>query len=416
MRTTTAQPTAFDRPQQIALIVGVVGLLISVVGAFIDREQFFQSYLLGYLYWLGFALGGLALILIQHLAGGIWGALVRRPLEAAMMTLPLLALLFIPIILGMGDLYIWTRPEEAIIAAYSEPEKGRLIAEFVEYKRAYLNTPFFIIRAVIYFAIWFGLAYILNRWSEEQDRTADPRLVGRFKGLGGVGILVFVLVMTFAAIDWGMSIEPEFFSAIYGLIFIVGQGLTAFTFSVLLISFLMHRPPYLGVVTPNRLHDLGKFIFAFTILWTYVNLSQFIIIWSGNLPEEAPWYIHRGEGGWNVLSVLLVVFHFVVPFFILLSRQVKRNIRQLSVIAIAILFMQFVNMFWLLMPSFHPEGFTISVFNLTAPIGIGGIWLAAFFWLLKRKSLLPLHDHRLELAGVHVEDTPPIAGGATARS
>ena len=384
-----------DRVQRISLIVGVVGLILAILGSFFagGLDRFFESYLLAYLFWVGLALGSFALVMIQHLAGGTWGAIVRRPLEAAMATLPVMALLFIPIIIGIPSLYVWSGSEEMIIEAMGEE-----LSVFVLDKLFYLNVPFFILRTVLYFAIWIGLAFLLYRWSEEQDRTANPALVSRFRGLSGVGLVTFVMTMTFAAVDWGMSLEPEFWSSIYGAILMVGQGLSTFAFLIIFFRFFGKQEPLADIVTPKRVHDIGKFTLGFVILWTYVNMSQFIIVWSANLPEETPWYLNRGQPGWDILAVVLVLFHFVVPFFILLSRQLKRSIVPLSIVAGGILIMRFVDLFWLIIPAFHQDGIYFNVVYLFAPIGIGGIWIASFLWMLKRKPLLPLNDPRLEAA------------------
>lgn len=365
-----------------ALTVGIVGLAACALGAFRNPGAFFPSYLFGYLFWLGIALGSLAIVMLHHLVGGSWGFPIRRLLEAAALTLPLLALLFLPLLFGLGELYAWARP--AAVAA--DP--------LLQHKQPYLNTPFFIVRAAIYFAFWIGLASFLSRWSLQQDRTGDPGLARRMRSLSRFGLVIYMLTVTFASIDWVMSIEPDWYSTIYGLIYIAGHGLAGFSAAILTAALLKNRQPLAGVVTPDTFGDLGGLLMTFVMFWAYVALSQFLLIWSGNLPEEVIWYEHRIQGGWNWIIIFVIVFQFAGPFLLLLARQVRRTDRALAALALTILIVHLADLFWLVVPPFRQAGISMHWPDAAAPIGIGGIWVAAFVWLLDRRPLLALHDPR----------------------
>ena len=376
------------RVQRGALIAGVGGLALCALGAFLSLDQFFQSYLWAYLFWVGLALGCFGVTMLQHVTGGRWGVAIRRLIETGAMMLPLMALLFVPLIFGMRSLYIWARPE--VVAA----------DEILQFKQPYLNVPFFLLRAALYFAIWIGMAWLLNRWSAEQDRTANPALPRRFRLLSAPGLLVYVLTMSFAAFDWSMSLEPYWYSTIYGAMFIVGQVLTTFAFVITLMALLSARPPLAAIATPDLFNDLGNLLLAFIMLWAYMSFSQFLIIWSGNLPEEVVWYLRRSAGGWVWVAVVLFIFHFAFPFLLLLSRNTKRRPRLLARLAIFVFVIHLLNVFWLVTPAFH-DGLQIHWLDLAAPIGIGGIWIAAYLWLLQRAPLVARHDHRWSEDGGH---------------
>jgi hypothetical protein len=368
-----------------ALVVGIVGIVLWIAGFFAGgtKEQFFQSYLFAYLFWLGIPLGSFALLMLQYLANGMWGFAVRRLLEAAALTLPFLALLFVPIaVFGMQDLYPWSVPE--VVAA----------DHYIAHKTPYLNVPFFYLRFVIYFLFWIGWTLLLVKWSSDQDKQGggDPASLNKFRNVSGPGIVLYFLTMTFAAFDWGMSVDPRFFSAIYGVIFIIGQGLSTFAFMILIIALLSKHQPFSGLLVTKHFHDLGNLLFAFTILWTYMSLSQFIIVWSGNLPDEIKWYIARQEGSWNVVAISVVLVQFVLPFFLLLNRFMKRRIQYLWKVAVVIFIMRFVDLFWLILPSFYESVLNVHWMTYLAPVGIGGVWVFIFIEVLKRRPLLPLGD------------------------
>lgn len=379
MTQTDSLRVQFDRIQNRSLIVGALGLVLCLVGLFFNPDQFFQSYLFAYLFWLGMGLGCLAIVMVHHLTSGAWGVVMRRLLESGAMTLPLMALLFIPLAFGLSHLYIWARPE-AVAAD-----------EALQHKSAYLNVPFFLVRAAFYFIAWAAVAFTLNRWSLAQDRIEKIDWTPRLKRLSAGGLLLFGLTVTFAMIDWVMSLEPHWYSTIYSAMVATGLLVEAFAFVIVLVFLLSDREPLAKVMTERTFNDLGSLLFAFIMLWAYMAFSQFLLIWSGNLSEEIPWYLSRLAGGWKWVALAIVLFHFALPFALLVSRDLKRNARLLTAVAALLLLMRLVDMFWLVMPAFYKTGLHVHWLDLAAAVGIGGIWIAAFIWWLKDKPLLPLH-------------------------
>ena len=382
-----ASPEALDRFRWRALVVGVVFLLPCIAGWSSNPGQFFHSYLLAYIFWVGIALGCLAILMVQHVTGGAWGLVIRRLLESATRTIPLMALLFLPLALGTHVLYEWARPEEVSRKA------------ILQHKSFYLTVPYFWTRAVVYFLVWYALAWFLNKWSLEQDRAAaQPRIARRLEALSAPGLVLFGLTATFASVDWVMSLEPEWFSTIFGLLFIAGQGLSAMAFVIAAVVILAKQKPLSQVISPGHLHDLGKLLLAFVMIWAYFAFSQYLIIWSGNLPEEISWYARRLGAGWQWVGLALVVFHFALPFLLLLSRDFKRRASLLGRLAAAVIVMRLVDLFWLIAPGFRPESIGVHWMDLAAPVGLGGIWLAFFAGQLKQRPLLPIGDPNLEQA------------------
>ncbi len=372
-----------DTLQRRSLIAGAIGLLICVIGAVRDPSQFFRSYLFAFLFWSGMSCGALGILLLHHVVGGRWGVVIRRLLEAAVRIFPVVAILFLPILFGLQTLYPWAVPE--IVKADAN----------IQHKAAYLNVPFFIARAVFYFAIFTAFGFVLNRWSMQQDRTADPKLVDRMRSFSAPALLVFVFTGTFAFIDWIMSLDPHWFSTIYGVMFLVGQVLETFALVIAAVVVLSRRKPLADVMTKQHFHDLGNLLFAFTILWAYLSFSQFLIIWAGNLPEEIPWYLKRLSGGWGWIAVSLVVFHFALPFLLLLQTGVKKRADLLMKVCLWMIFIRLVDVYWVVEPSLNPKGFIFHWMDLATPVGVGGIWLGAFFWQLKNRPLVPINDPRL---------------------
>ena len=342
-------------------------------------DQLFRSYLIAYLFWLGIALGCLPILMLHHLVGGTWGFVIRRVLEAGTRTLPLMLVLFVPILFGIHSLYEWSHPD--VVA----------VDTALQAKRAYLNIPFFIVRAALYFAAWIATAYLLNRWSAEQDATGDPRLLRRFQLLSAVGIVLYSLTLTFASIDWGMSVDPHWFSTIYGMLFIVGQALTALALVIRIAVPLSESPPLAGHMNASVFQDLGNLLLAFVMLWAYISFSQYLIIWSGNLPEEIPWYVRRGANGWQWVAAALALFQFALPFLLLLARSNKRNKVVLGWIASGVLLMRWMDIYWLIAPSFWPSA-RIHVFDVVLFLMIGGMWFFVFWGELQKRALLPLRD------------------------
>jgi hypothetical protein len=374
---------SLDRFQRLALIVGVAGAVLSALGAFLGPTQFFASLLFALFFWMTLTIGAAIMLMTQYLTSGVWGLILRRMLEAAMMTLPLLAVVFLVLLLGIGDLYPWSRPE--VIASN----------DVVRAKTGYLNVPFFIVRGVLCFAILGLVAFLLNRWSSEQDRNGDPKIYDRIRTLSGPGIPIFVLVWTIASTDWGMSLDPTWFSSMYTTTFIVEGMEVAFAWGILALWFLIRRNLLPFRIPTDRLHDLGKLMFAFMIVWTYVSFSQYLIIWSGNIPEEAAWFVHRLNNGWQVPALLLMIGHFFLPLFAFVSRYPKRRLNLSAVMAAWLVFMQVVFVFWNVMPALYPEGFHASWLDLTTLVGVGGLWMALWAYNLKRRPLLPPNDHRI---------------------
>jgi hypothetical protein len=391
-----AAPPEIGRLQSRAFIVGGAGLLLTLLGALLYPAQFFHSWLISFMLVTGLALGSLGLVMLQYLSGGAWGLVIRRVLESATRTLPLIALLFLPLLLGLPRLYAWARPAEVASETV------------LQHKQPYLNVPFFLIRAALYFAVWLALAYFLNKWSREQDREpitpiqpnrARLPLARRFQLLSSGGLVIYVLTMTFAAIDWVMSLEPAWFSTMFGLILIGGQALSALAFVVAVLVLLARFEPFAQALTPNHLHDLGKLMLTFVMLWAYFSFSQFLIIWSGNLPEETPWYVRRLHGGWQYIGLAIVLLHFALPFLLLLSRDLKRHGRRLVLVALLVLAMRFVDLFWLIAPSLHTQRLGVHWLDVAALIGNGGLWLGVFAWQLQQRPLLPVRDPDFRLSG-----------------
>ncbi len=367
-----------------ALVVGIAGGVLSAAGAAADPGAFLRAYLVTYLFFVGAALGCLAILMLQYVTGGAWGAAVRRPLESGAGTLPLMAVLFVPVLLGLPELYQWARPEAA-----ADP--------LLVHKRLYLNAPFFTVRALVYFAAWTAVARALVRWSRQQDDTGDPALASRLEMLSRGGLVLLGLTMTFASVDWAMSLEPYWYSTIYGVLFMGGSVLTAFAVVIAVAAALAARQPVADVLAAERFHDLGKLLLAFVMLWAYFSLSQFLIVWSGNLPEEIPWYLRRLGQGWQWLALFLVVFHFTLPFVVLLSRDLKRRGRTLAVVALALLLARFVDVFWLVAPAVRMGPPTLGWLDLAALAGVGGVWLGVYLRLLARAPVVPLNDPALPL-------------------
>jgi len=362
-----------------SLTGGCAALAICLAGALLGHQSFLESYLVAFLFWLGIGLGCLSILMLYHLTGGRWGAVIRRILESGIHTLRWMALLFLPLLLGVHQLYPWARP-----SASSD--------SILEHQRTYLNMPFFAVRAVVYFTVWNVLAYFLERWSAEQDRTGSAGISRRFQLLSGPGLVAYGLTMTFASIDWVMSLDARWYSTIYGMIFLAGQALSAFAIAIPVLAFFVQRRTLDGIVSPNHFHDLGNLMLTFVMLWSYFSFSQFLIIWSGDLHEEIPWYLRRTQHGWQWFAIALIVIHFLLPFVLLLSRQIKRNMAWLSGIAIAVAVMTFIDLYWFVMPSFSSSRVTVHWSILAAAAGIGGVWLSIFAGELTKRPPIPLQD------------------------
>ena len=380
-------PESVGRVQQGALIAGVIGVILCAIGAFKSPESFFRSYLFAFLFILGLSLGSLGLLMLQHLTGGHWGIIIRRPLESATRSLWLVFVLFMPIFFGMRYLYA---------AWLTAPASGE--GALSPFQQSYLTKNGFVIRAFIYFAVWLLLVFLFNRWSREQDVNREDRaLRRRIKVMAGPGIILYVFAMSFAAIDWVMSLSPHWASTIYGFLFVAGQLISSMSLMIAVIVLLARTEPFSHVVQRRHLHDLGKLLLAFVMLWAYFDFSQLLIIWSGNLPEEITFYRTRLHGEWGIVAVIVVTFHFFVPFFLLLSRDLKRNLKVLPQVAVWLIVMRFVDLFWMTRPEFTKVAWP-NLWDLAAPLALVGLWIFVFAGQLKRMPLLPLGDPKLEEA------------------
>ena len=393
-----------DARRSRALVAGGVGLALCAVGFVFDRDHFFRSWLIAYMLFLGIALGSMALVMVQHLSGGAWGVF-RRIFEASSRTLPLLAVLFIPIALGIDSLYPWAHPD-------------LVQADHILHHRApYLNTPFWVARAVVYFAGWITLATALGRLSRAQD-AGDVSANTKLQRVSGAGLVFYALTITFAAIDWIMALNPHWYSTLFGFLVLGGQGLSALAFTIVIARSLAGSEPMAGILKPSHFHDLGKLMFAFVMLWAYFNFSQYLLTYAANLAEEIPYMIARTTNGWQYLSLFLVIFHFAVPWLVLLSRDLKRSPGRLVVVAGWLLFMRYVDLYVMVSPEFSASGPNLHVeagahashlyvhwLALAAPLAIGGIWLWMFFTQLRQRPLIAVGDpylrEALESAGGH---------------
>ena len=388
-----ARPTPeLGRLSTRAIGIAVVGLAASAAGYATAGDAFWQSYLIAYYFWIGITLGSLGILMIQHLTGGGWTMVSRRLLEASTRTLPLMALLFVPIWLKLDTIYVWARPGVA--------EADPLIHE----KAAYLNPGFFAVRAVIFFAVWAVLIFLLNKWSAEQD--AQPtQLPGpadrRSRMLSGPGLVLFVATITFMSIDWVMSLDPHWYSTIFGVLTLGGQGLSTMAFTILMLAIFVKFKPMSQVATATTFHDHGKLMFAFVMLWAYFSVSQLLIIWSANLPEEVPFYLQRLNGPWYPVSVALLLGQFALPFLLLLSQSFKRNPKIVKWIALFILVMRIVDITWTIGPVFRHEGSSLSWVDFAVALGMGGLWLIYFFRNLSGRSLVPARDPHFKEAVAH---------------
>jgi hypothetical protein len=382
----------WDRLRNPLLIAGAVGLALCALGALLDPERFFQSWLVAFLFWLAMPLGSLAVLMLHQQTGGRWGLPLRRIQEAASQTLPLLALFFVPVALGVYYLYPWTDP-----GMFHGHER-----ELLHKKEPYLNVPFFLIRAAVYFAVWLGVMARMYQWSRALERSWDPVVARRLQVFSGPVLVLYGLTVTFAAVDWIMTLEPFWYSSIFGALIAMAQLLPAFAFAIVVLTWLAPREPVPQALNPVIWNDLGNLLLTFVMLWSYMTFSQFFLIWSGNLPEEIVWYTRRIRGGWEFLGWALIVFYFALPFLALLVRDLKRTPQRLVCVAAAILVMHYVYTFWLVIPAFgiygygtHTPQFHIHWLDLAALVGQGGIWLAVFLWRLQARPLLALNDPAL---------------------
>ena len=393
-------PAEINRLRDLALGIGGIALIVWAVGVYFNPEQGLRSWLLGFIFWGGIALGSLGVLMLQYLTGGAWGIVIRRTLEAATRTLPLIFLLFIPLAIGVytRTFYDWTHLP---------------LTDHVMEQRGVFMTPWaWILRSLIYFSLWGVMVYLLNNWSAMQDKTTTVEesrlLLEKASRFSGPTMVIYCLVVTFAAVDWMLSLDAHWFSTMWGLLFVAGWALSCFCFVVAITAYLSDKAPMDRVIGKRHFHDLGKLILALVMVWAYFNFSQFLIIWSGNLPEETGWLLTRMKNGWGFIGVGLILFHFAFPFLVLLQQDFKRHAKWIATLAIFILAMRLVDMFYLIGPSNRvmPGGleqgaFYVSWLDFVAPVAVGGIWLWWFFGELLKRPIVPAKDPYFEEAIEH---------------
>jgi hypothetical protein len=382
----SAWPLDWKRTQLGALVVGLLAIVVCAIAALFDPAQFYRAYLIAYLFCLGVPLGSAAILMVYHLTGGAWGFLIRRILEAAMRTLPLLVVLFVPIGFGLRFIYPW-----ATASASS-------LGEHPTSKEIYFYAPFFWARQVVYFVLWLGIGYLLSTWSRRQDETGDPGILTRLGRFGAIGLILYGISITFASVDWVMSLELKFRSTIFGPLFASGEIVLAQALAIVVLCRLIAHPRMANLISLEVLNDLGNLLFTFLIVWAYLAFFQFMIIWIGNLPHEIIWYLRRSENGWQWVAWALFVFHFAIPFVLLLMRDIKRSPVRLAGVAGLIVFMQLVYLNFLVLPAFPSIGLADVWMNFLMPLGLGGVWSAYFLRELGRWPLFPRHDPNEESA------------------
>lgn len=364
--------------QTAGLILGIAGLGMLGYAYSTGDKSVFQSYLLGFVVWLMLSLGFLGITILKHLTQGTWGNPIIKFTEAGAKTLLVMGLLFIPLVMiGLADVYPWAD------AAKVEASK------VLQYKAPYFEITFFAIRAFMYFAIWVGIAFLLSKWSKEHDETGNFSLFQKRTNFSAVAMVFFVLTVTFAATDWVMSLEEHWFSTIYGFWFVIGGSLFALALSTYYLVRSSNRWPFSALKTKINWRDLGNLNLALVVLWAYMSFSQFIIIWSGNLPEEITYYLDRQEGNWMWVGAGLIFLHFLLPFFLLLSTRLKTTPNMLGNVAVFVCLMRVGDVIWAVVPSLHRSGASFVWTDAVAIIGIGGIWLFSFLWMFRSGNVLP---------------------------
>jgi len=371
-----------SRFEKTALIMGVLGLAACGVGYFIDPRQFFHSYLTAFAFWTTIALGGLFFVMLHHLTGATWSVVVRRQAETIMSVLPIMAVFFIPVLIGMPDLYRWTGS-----AAASD--------HLLLHKAPYLNISFFAIRAAAYFGVWTALAILLYKTSIKQDEKHTQAIGDRMNKISAPGMLLFAISVTYSAFDWYMSQDPHWYSTMFGVYIFAGGLVSAPAFLTLISLSLRKRGILSDIITQEHYHDLGKLTFAFMVFWAYVSFSQYFLIWYANIPEETIWFGNRYRGGWKYVSILIAIGYFVLPFLLLISRGAKRKLGFLKIMVAWLLFMHWVDLYWIIMPNLKPQNAWISWIDPAAMLGIGGIVMWLFWRKLFSRALVPVNDPRL---------------------
>lgn len=371
------------RPMMIYAVLGVLGLVASAVGYATEREQFFHSYLTAYVFGLTVCLGCLFFVMLQHLTRAGWSVAVRRVAEAAASLVPLFIVLFIPVLLGRGELFHWTHHDAV--------EHDHLL----QHKHGYLNLTFFLIRAAVYLVVWMVLARYFYSRSVAQDESGDPMITVRMQRWAAPGMILFAFTLTFMGFDWLMSMDPHWYSTIFGVYVFSGSSLVGYAFLTLAMTGLRWNGFLRQAVRVDHYQDMGRLMFAFAVFWAYIAFSQYFLIWYGNIPEETVWYVHRMEGSWKTLSYFLAVGHFAVPFVLLMSRWTKRRPWFVTALAAWMLFVHYIDLYWIIMPNFRHEGVAGHWLDLTCLVGVWGVFIALLLHRLAGKALIPVGDPRL---------------------
>lgn len=366
-----------------AIIAALASGAMCIVAVVLTPARFFPCYLVSYWFWLSLTLGSLAIGMLHHLTGGGWGISIRRTVESAGSTCLLMAILFLPIAFGMSHLYVWSNADEAISGVH------------LREKSAYLNVHAFYVRAAVYFMIWTIWSFVLNTCTSTADPQRQRRRQPSLAIVSGWGLALWGLSITFASIDWVMSLEPQWYSSMYGVLYMGGSSVAAMSCAIIVGLWLRPMPGSINVLTTSRLHDLGNFLLAFVMFWSYVEFMQFLIVWEADLPEEIPWFLRRSRGGWQGVVGALMLLHFLLPFLLLLMRQVKRVGRPMLLVASLLLVMRLMDLCWLVLPPFTPSLATewISLWPLLVTLpAIGGLWLAVFCRRLAARGVVPVHE------------------------
>ncbi len=403
-------PNKLKDMEQGSLLAGGVGLGIVLLCGIFGVANFFQAWLIGWLFALGFAGGGFIIVAVHNLAQGGWGYLLRRIAEAATQTWVPIMLLFIPLLFSLNKLYPWALQEggEAVYASN----------EVIGSKLHYLNRSFFWARYIGITAILGFFAQKFALWSRLQDETGDLQWKRKMRGLAGPLALVYLLLITLGSVDWIMSLEPLWFSSIFGVMMAAGHMLCMLTFGIVFLNFLSRWEPVKSSFTLERQHDLGKLLFAFVVFWTYIQLSQFIIIWHPNLTEEITWYMNRNTGTFGTVSFILFMSQFVIPFLVLLSRGTKRNRKALVAVAMYLLCLRALDMFWMVSPSIHMplsrdlypvatkamNGSPYHILDLLSVVSFGLLWFGLFLRKFRARPVLPVNDPHFSL-GAEVKES-----------
>ena len=391
-------PADIEARRSRALVIGGGALLLCAVGFFLNRDQFFRAWLIGYMLWLGVALGSMGWMMIHHLSGGAWGMVVRRVWEASSRTLPLLTILFIPVVLGLNRLYPWTHAELM------------QTNEVLRHKSVYLNPTFFLARAAVYFIGWNVIAWRMTALSRAQD-AGSVEATRSMQRLSGGGLVFLALSITFVGVDWFMSLNPDFYSTMFGFLFLNYLGLAGLAFTIIMATYLRGKEPLGSLFRPSHFADYGKLTLAFVMMWAYFQFSQYLLIYAANLQDEIPYVLTRIDGGWQYLALFLLIFQFVVPFGLLLSRPLKRSPERLVRVAVFLLIIRVIDTFMYVTPEFtaaganrwmvpgeHQSVLFVNWLDIVTPVAIGGIWFWMFFTQLRQRPLLPIGDPYLPAA------------------